>query len=79
MFSRLEDFISLARKGKKVDLTVTLNKQVFTRKFALHATEDLRDEVDIYIFSANYVFVVKGKTKKLQKFVHSDLRGNRQV
>jgi hypothetical protein len=28
MFSRLEDFISLARKGEEVDLTITLNKQI---------------------------------------------------
>jgi hypothetical protein len=67
MYDRLEDFISLARKGKKVDLTVTLNKEVYTRKFALHTTEDLKDKVDIYIFSANYVFVVKGKASEVTK------------
>jgi hypothetical protein len=30
IFSRLEDFISLARKGEEVDLTVTLDKQICT-------------------------------------------------
>jgi hypothetical protein len=75
MFSRLEDFISLAGKGEEIDLTVALNKQIFTRKFDPYTMGDPEDEIDMYILSANYVFVVKGKTNEIKKFYVSGIEG----
>jgi hypothetical protein len=75
MFSRLEDFISLADKGEEIGLTVTLNKQIFTRKFDPYTMGDPEDEIDMYILSANYVFVVKGKTNEIKKFYVSGIEG----
>ena len=75
MFNRLEDFISLARKGEKADLTVTLNKQIFTRKFDPYTMGDLEDEIDMYILSTNYVFVVGGKTNEVTKLYVSGIEG----
>ena len=67
MFSRLEDFISLAGKGEEVALTITLNKQILTRKFEPYTVGEPDDEIDMYIFSADYVFLVEGKTHEVTK------------
>jgi hypothetical protein len=75
MFSRLEDFISLARKGEEVDLTITLNKQIVTRKFEPYATGESEDQIDMYIFSADYVFHVQGKTHKVTKLYAFGVEG----
>jgi len=73
--SRLEDFICLARKGEKVDLTVTLNKQIFTRKFYPYKSGASEDEIDMYILTADYVFLVEGKTYEVTKFYASGIEG----
>jgi hypothetical protein len=73
--SRLEDCISLARKGEKVDLTVTLNKQIFTRKFYPLTTGASEDEIDMYILTADYAFLVEGKTYEITKFYASGIEG----
>jgi hypothetical protein len=73
--SRLEDFISLARKGEKVDLTVTLNKQIFTRKFYPLSTGASEDEIDMYMLTADYAFLVEGKTYEVTKFYASGIEG----
>jgi hypothetical protein len=75
MLNRLEDFISLSRKGEKVDLTVTLNKQIFTRKFPPYTTGESEDEIDMYILSADYFFVVEGKVNEITKFYVSGIEG----
>lgn len=75
VLSRLEDFISLARKGEKVELTVTLNKRVFTRKFSPHIAGETEDELDMYILSADYFFVVEGKVNEITKFYVSGIEG----
>jgi len=75
MFNRLEDFISIARKGEKVDLTVVLNKRIFTPKFVSHTMGEPEDEIDIYIFSADYLFVVAGEAMKVTKYYGSGVEG----
>jgi hypothetical protein len=75
IFSRLEDFISLAKKGEKVDLTVTLNKEIFTRKFDPYTIGESEDEIDMYILSADYVFVVGGKIHEVTKLYASGIEG----
>jgi len=73
--SRLQDFISLAGKGEKVDLTVTLTKQIFTRKFYPSKTGGSEDEIDMYILTADYSFLVEGKTYEVTKFYASGIEG----
>jgi hypothetical protein len=75
MIKRLEDFISLARKGEKVDLTVTLNKQIFTRKFGPYTIKALEDKTDMYMLSADYLFVVAGETMEVTKYYISGIEG----
>ena len=75
MFNRLEDFISIARKGEKVDLSVVLNKRIFTRKFDSYTMGDPEDEIDMYILSADYLFVVAGKTMEVIKYYVSGIEG----
>ena len=75
MFNRLEDFISIARKGEKVDLTVVLNKRIFTRKFDSYTMGDPEDEIDMYIFSADYLFVVAGEAMEVTKYYVSGIEG----
>ncbi len=75
MFIRLEDFISISRKGEKVDLTVTLNKQILTRKFDPYTMGDPEDEIDMYILSADYLFVVGGEVKEVTKYYVSGIEG----
>jgi hypothetical protein len=75
MFSRLEDFISLARKGEEVALTITLNKQILTRKFEPYTVGEPEDEIDTYIFSADYVFLVEGKTHEVTKLYAFGVEG----
>lgn len=71
MFNRLEDFIDVARRGEQVDLTVTLKKQRFIRKFDPYSMVDSEDEIDMCILSADYSFSVGGKTNKVTKlYVH---------
>ena len=75
MLNRLEDFMYLARKGEKVDLTVKLNKQIFTRKFDPYTIGDSEDEIDMCILSADYVFSVGGKTYKVTKLYAYGIEG----
>jgi len=76
VFSRLEDFITIARKGKEVELTVVLDKQLYTRKFPPYTMGDPGDEIDMYILAANYVFVVEGKIHEFTKFYASGVEGD---
>jgi len=75
MCIRLEDSISISRKGEKVDLTVTLDKQILTRKFDPYTMGDPEDEIDMYILSADYLFVVGGEVKEVTKYYVSGIEG----
>jgi hypothetical protein len=79
IFNRLEDFISIARTGEKVDLTVVLNKRIFTRKFDSYTMGDPEDEIDMYMLSADYVFIVGGKTNEVTKFYVSGIEGESSI
>jgi len=75
IFNRLEDFIYIARRGEQVDLTVTLKKLRFTRKFDPYSMADSEDEIDMCILSADYVFSVGGKTNKVTKLYVYGIEG----
>jgi hypothetical protein len=51
---RIEDFIALAKEGKDVNVAINLKKQLVTQKAG--DTEDLKREIDMYLFMAIYTF-----------------------
>lgn len=75
VYNRLEDFISLAKSGEEIDLTVSLNKQLFTRKFYSSKSGDAEDEIDMYILSADYVFIARGVQTEVTKLYASGIEG----
>jgi hypothetical protein len=74
-YNRLEDFISLAKNGEEVNLSVSLNKQLFTRKFFSSALGDAADEIDMYILSAAYLFAVEGVQTEVKKLYALGIEG----
>ncbi|MDY6971383.1 MAG: hypothetical protein SV775_03530 [Thermodesulfobacteriota bacterium] len=66
-FNRIEDFISFARKGNQVDLTVKLRKQMVAQKVHPGETEDMKTEIDMYLLLGDYTFTVGGNVKKISK------------
>jgi len=75
VFSRLEDFISIASRGDEVELTVILEKRFFTRKFAPYTMGEPEDEIDMYMLAADYVFIVEGKRHEVIKFYAFGMEG----
>jgi hypothetical protein len=53
---RIEDFIALAKEGKDVKVAINLKKQLVTQKVPPGDTEDLKREIDMYLFMAIYTF-----------------------
>ena len=68
-YGRIEDFIALAKEGKAVNLTVELKKKLVAQKVPPGITEDMKDEVDMYLLTADYVFRI-GKSMKLVSKVY---------
>ena len=68
-YGRIEDFITLAEGGKEVKLEIELKKQLVAQRVPPGITEDMKDEVDMYLLTANYIFKV-GKDMKLVTKVH---------
>ena len=79
MFNRLEDFISLAKNGEKIDLTVSLDKQILTRKFYPYKPGESEDEIDMYFLTANFIFDVAGRVHEVTKFYASGIEGDSQA
>ena len=65
--SRIEDFIALARKGKIVSAAIQLRKQPVTEKVHPDATEEMRNEMDMYLLIADYTFSHKDDNKEVSK------------
>lgn len=65
--NRLEDFISLAKKGEKVSAEVTLRKQFVTQKVHPEETEEMKQEVDMYLLIADYTFKFGNDVKQVSK------------
>ena len=68
-YGRIEDFIALAKEGKIVHLTVDLKKKLVAQRVPPGITEDMKDEVDMYLLTADYIFKV-GKDMKLVSKVY---------
>jgi hypothetical protein len=68
-YGRIEDFIALANEGGRVDLAIELKKQLVTQKVPQGVTEDMKDEIDMYLLTADYIFKV-GKDMKIVSKVY---------
>jgi hypothetical protein len=66
--TRLEDFVQLAKEGKKIQVEIELEKQDVIEKLP-------GKEVYAYLFVANYVFKHKGETTKIPKVYIMGFRG----
>lgn len=75
VYNRLEDFISLAKDGEKIALSVSLNKQLFTRRFYSTASGEAEDEIDMYILSADYLFSIDESQTEVKKLYAFGIEG----
>jgi len=66
---RIEDFIDLSKRGKEVSLTVELKKHRVTQRVPPGITEDMKDNVEMYLLTGNYVFKM-GKDMKIVSKVY---------
>ena len=64
---RIEDFIALANEGKQVKASIELKKQFVSQKVHPGETEEMKDEIDMYLLMGDYSFTAEGKTKKVSK------------
>jgi hypothetical protein len=74
-FVRLEDFIAVAKQGKEVQLSVTLNKHVVTKKTHPAETDEKKGELDMYLLIGDYLFNVGGALNKVSKIYVSGIIG----
>jgi hypothetical protein len=74
-YNRLEDFILLAKNGEEINLSVSLSRQLFTRKFYSNATGEAEDEIDTYILSADYLFALEGVQTEVKKLYAFGIEG----
>ncbi len=65
--ARIEDFIALALKGEKVTASVVLREQSVIQKVHHQQTEDMDNELDMYILIGDFTFVVGADEKKISK------------
>ena len=54
--SRLEDFIDLARKGKRAKLEMNLRKQIIIQKGPTEKPYYLKVDKDMYLLMADFIF-----------------------
>jgi hypothetical protein len=68
MFGRLEDFISLAKQGKYIQVSIDLKKQIVTPVLdPLQKPEDEKGNNNMYLLIGEYSFTVAGETLKVSK------------
>jgi len=64
---RLEDFISFAKTGSKIDATVELHKRFVSQKVHPGNNEEMNREVDMYLLTADFTFKVGGDNRTVSK------------
>ena len=69
----LEDFISLARQGKEVLLSIQLIKPILTPKLLPGEIEGMKEDMDMYLLVSNYSFNVGGEIGKVSKIYGSGI------
>ena len=78
MFGRLEDFISLAKQGKQIQVLIDITKKIVTPVVdPLQKPEDEKGNNNMYLLIGEYSFTVAGEELKVSKvyafgtFTHS--------
>jgi hypothetical protein len=78
MFGRLEDFISLAKQGKQIQVLIDITKKIVTPVVdTLQKPEDEKGNNNMYLLIGEYSFTVAGEALKVSKvyafgtFTHS--------
>lgn len=59
---RLEDYVVLARQGKRVQVDVKLRKQVVQQKVHPEETTDTRAEIGMYLLLADFTFTAEDES-----------------
>jgi hypothetical protein len=64
---RLEDFISFAKTGARIDAAVELHKQFVSQKVHPGNSEEMHREVDMYLLTADFNFKLGSDNRKVTK------------
>jgi hypothetical protein len=64
---RLEDYIALAQQGKRVRADVKLRKQAVQQKVHPEETEDMRNEIGMYLLLADFTLTTDGESCVVSK------------
>lgn len=64
---RLEDFIALAREGKRFEAEIKLEKQSIVQKAHPDETEEGKSEINAYLLIGDYTFRMEGESRKVSK------------
>ena len=67
MFGRLEDFISLAKQGQHIQVSINLKKQIVIPKVNRGESGDVKIETEFYVLLGEYSFNVEGNVKRVSK------------
>jgi hypothetical protein len=59
---RLEDYVVLARQGKRVRVDVKLRKEAVSQKVHPEQTTDMRDEIGMYLLMADFTLTAEGES-----------------
>ena len=66
-YGRIEDFIALAKGGKTVNVQVELGKKLVSQNVPPGVTEDMKDEIGMYLLIADYFFKIEKDMKLVSK------------
>ena len=66
-FARIEDFVALAEAGQKVKVMVQLREQAVTQKVHPEETEEMKQEMEMYILFGDFTFKVGDEKAILSK------------
>ena len=64
---RLEDYIELAKQGKSVNVKVGLMKQFIKEKLHPNETDDMTDELDMYLLNGEFICGSAGNITTISK------------
>jgi len=64
---RIEDFISLAKEGKKISAEIELKKKIVTQKVHPGNAEDRKNEIDMYLLIGSYTFRHDNNIREVSK------------
>lgn len=66
-YGRIQDFIAFARTGAKIRASVTLSRQLVTNKVHPGSHEEMKSEVDMFLYTAVYAFRIGDEDRSVAK------------